>query len=216
MRVYALLIASLVATKLAIGFVAIDFKTAGQALMFEWWFLAVLAVYGAAGVLLLRPAGFPGVATNRRGVLIAGAHGIPLGLAAIAVDAVRPLEEVLHLASAHHPLPEGLLVYWHGCVVSEIWFHLLPVPLLVFLGSRLKDRQAVFWVVACLVSFWEARRVLTDPDLWVATEIVRAGITYAANLSEIWLFRRYGFLAAIAQRLTSYALWHLAWPLVRG
>ena len=214
MRTYAGLIASLIGCRLALAFVSLDFKTAGQRLMLQWWFLAAIAIYGALGVLLLKRTGFSGMSTTRRGALLAALHGALVGLATIAVDILRPLPSI------HHPLPEGLLVYWYGGVISEIWFHLLPVPLFVFAGSNLllrgRHQERVFWIALVILSAWEGRRFFAQPETWDAIEIARNAVTYLANASEIWLFRRFGFMAAITQRMTGYALWHVAWPLLRG
>lgn len=219
MRIFASLIASLVGAKLLLDAAPLAFVTAGQELMFRWWFIAVLSLYGAMGVLLIPRTGFAGMSTTRRGTVLALVHGTVVGLCTIAVDAIRPVEEVLKVDSAHHPLPEGILVYWYGAVVSEIWFHLLPVPLFVFVIvhlTRRQERQEVaFWIAAAVLSLWEGRRILTDSELWVPIEIVRSAITYAANLSGIWLFRRFGFMTAVEQRLASYAWWHVLWPLAR-
>ncbi len=156
MRLYAWLIASLIACRIALSFVPLDFKTPGQRLMLEWWFLAAGAAYGAIGVLLLSRTGFPGVATTRKGAVVAAAHGLVFGLATVAYDFLRPMPNL------HHPLPEGLLFYWYGGVVSEIWFHLLPVPLFVFVVSSLllrgRHQEPAFWVALLLFSGWEGRR----------------------------------------------------------
>ncbi len=214
MRVYAYLVASLIACRLVLHCARVDFQTAGQRLMLEWWFLALLAVYGAIGVSLLRRTGFPGVGTSRRGVVVAAVHGVPIGVATIVIDLLRPVP------AAHQPLPEGILLYWYGGVISEIWFHLLPVPLFVFAASNLLSRgrhhEPIFWLAAGVLSFWEGRRFLTQLELWNVLDAAAAFVTYAANLSEIWLFRRFGFMAAIMQRMASYALWHVLWPWLRG
>ena len=217
--VYAWLVASLVACRIALAGTQIDFKNAGQRLIFDPAILAAMAAYGVVGVLLIRPTGFFGMRTTVRGARLAAALGVLLGLASIAVDIVRPIEQVLGIPSAHHPLPEGLLFYWYGGVISEIWFHLVPAPLFVFAFSNLllrgRHQDAVFLVGLLLLAGWEDRRFLLDPSRWEAIEGARTAVTYAANLTEIWLFRRYGFTAAITQRMTSYALWHVAWPALR-
>jgi hypothetical protein len=197
MRVYAALIATLVACRVALSYVPLDFKTPGQQLMLEWWFVPAIAVYGALGVLLLRRTGFPGAGTTRTGAMAAALHGLLLGLATVAYDFYQPARDL------HHPLPEGILFYWYGGVVSEIWFHLLPVPLFVFVLSNLflrgRHQEAAFWMALVLLSAWESRRGFML-------------IPYLANASEIWLFRRFGFTAAVAQRMVIYAVWHIAWP----
>ena len=201
--IYAGLIASLVVCRLLLATTALDFKTEGQRTIFSWWVLAAISVYGALGVYLMQRASFPDM-WNRRGQLIAAAHGAVIGLATIALDIIKPM------APIHHPLPEALPFYWYGAVISEIWFHLLPVPLLILVLGRNKERA--FWIALIVLSNWENRRFFTTPEMWTALDLARHLVTFAANASEIWLYRRYGFLAAISQRLVSYSLWHIAWP----
>ena len=96
-------------------------------------------------------------------------------------------------------------------------FRLLPIPLALWLISSLAlrgRRQAeVFWVLAALTSLIEP--VLQDL-LGIAPETVSLALTqfvpdYALNFGQAALFRRYGFLAAIAMRVVFYLVWHVAY-----
>lgn len=222
--IYAAIVASLVACRLALAGAALDFKNPGQRLMLQWPALAALAAYGAAGVALCARAGFPplwnaGLAQGR-GFLLAVAHGVPIGLATIGMDLARPVAAVLGVETAHIPWPEAVPFYWYGAVFSEIWYHLVPVPLVVYLVAfRLRrgaGQEAAFWVALAVLAAWENRRFFDDPALWDATEALRNAVSYTANASEIWLLRRYGFLAALGQRVTIYSLWHVTWPALQG
>jgi hypothetical protein len=219
LAMFACLAGTLILCKLILAPVALDYKTEGQRIVFTWPALAAISAYGFLGVYLSWKAGFPPMWNERmqsgRGPIIAAAHGLVVGLAAVALDSIRPVAEVLGLKSVHIPLPEAIPFYWYGAVVSEIWYHLVPVPLFILVFGGKHHRQKAFWAALIILSAWENRRFVTNPALWNAIECLRNLQTYAANASEIWLFRRYGFLAALLQRLASYSIWHIAWPAIQ-
>ena len=217
MRVFVSLAVSMVVCKLVLTAMPLDFKTEGQRVMLLWPALAGILVYGAIGVVILRRSGFTTMTTTPRGVLVAMVQGAAIGVATSLIDWVSPVSTTLGVNEMHHPLPEALPVYWYGAVFSEIWYHLLPVPVLMLACRRIADDQRrVFWLVLILLSTWEGRRFFTDPLLQTPFGTILFCITYAANASEIWLFRRHGFMAAVVQRMSSYAIWHIAWPAISG
>ena len=211
--VYGLLVATLIACKLLLSSANLDYKTEGQRVVFQWWALAAISACGLLGVYLSQKTDFPPMLfDSTRGPALAVSHGVVIGLTAILLDYIRPVAEVFGLTSIHIPLPEAVPFYWYGAVVSEIWFHLLPVPLFILVFGGKRHREKAFWAALIILSAWENRRFFANPALWNAIELARNLQTYAANASEIWLFRRYGFLAALLQRVTIYSLWHIAWP----
>ena len=135
LAIFACLAGTLVHCKLLLAPVALDYKTEGQRIIFTWRALAAISAYGFLGVYLSAKTGFPPMwnepMQSGRGPLIAASHGLIVGLAAVALDSIRPVAEVLGLKSVHIPLPEAIPFYWYGAVVSEIWYHLVPVPLFI-------------------------------------------------------------------------------------
>lgn len=214
MRVFGWLALSLVACRLVLNFFALQLKTDGQRLMLEWPVLAGIILYGAAGTVLLRYSNFSRMGATPRGLAIAVVQGCAIAACTIAVDIVIPVAGFLGLAELHHPLPAAIPFYWYGAAVSEIWFHLLPVQLIFMAAARFGDRERAFWFALVVIAAWEGRRFFTAPQQHTPTGTILFMISYAANAGEIWLFRRYGFMTSVAQRMTAYALWHIAWPLI--
>ncbi len=192
--------------------------------MVKWPFVFSISLWGAVGVVLARRVGFPelwdpSIPSPRKWILPL-VLGVFTGLASILFDVIHPLAQLYGLKSVHHPLPEGFILYIYGALISEIVFHLLPVPLILFLFSDLmlkrKHQNHVFWITAAILSLWESRPYVVDPGQWNWIETGRNTVSYLANIFEIWLFRSFGFLAAVEQRLVSYSLWHIVWPAISG
>ena len=113
--------------------------------------------------------------------------------------------------------PGSLLFYLGGAIIVEVFYRLIPIPLVMFLVSNLLLRgrwqQQVFWVMAALTSLIEpASQDL--PDLRTGTEVA-VGLNfiadYAMNFSQAIFSRRYGFLASIIPRVAMYLVWHVAY-----
>jgi hypothetical protein len=115
------------------------------------------------------------------------------------------------------PFPGSLLFYPGGAIIVEVFYRLIPIPLVMFLVSNLLLRgrwqMQVFWLMAALTSLIEpASQDL--PDLRPGTEVV-VGLNfiddYAMNFFQAVMFRRYGFLASIILRVAMYLVWHVAY-----
>ena len=100
----------------------------------------------------------------------------------------------------------------------EVFYRLLPIPLLLWLISNValrgRGQDQVFAALAALTSLIEPVTqdlpALQRPELAVAASVVFV-IDYALNLVQAILFRRSGFLAAILMRVATYAVWHVAY-----
>jgi hypothetical protein len=222
--IYVAIVTTMILCNVALLNQSLDLKTEGQRTMLQWPFVLFLSVWGAAGVFLARKIGFPEMWDPRvpspRKWILPLILGAITGAGSIVFDLIRPISEVYGLKSIHHPLPEGIVVYVYAALISEILFHLLPIPLMMFLFSKLLLRQkypnAVFWIVAAFASLWESRPYVMQPEQWNWIETGRHSVSYIANLFEIWLFRSFGFLASLEQRLVSYSFWHILWPAITG
>ena len=199
-------------------------KNEGQRMAFQWPFFCFISLWGTAGFFLSRKTVLPDLwqpdisQTKRFGM--SALHGLLLGSGTVVLDMIRPVAEVYGLESVHHLLPEAIPVYIYGAIISEFLYHLLPLPLVLYLFSRKfllgRHHEFVFWLAAIALSFWEIRYQMFDPRFWNVIEVTRSTWSYLANLSELWLFSRYGFLAALNQRLASYSIWHLLWPALQS
>ena len=85
----------------------------------------------------------------------------------------------------------------------------LPLWLIANVILRRRGQRPVFWVLALLTSAHEpivqASFLAGHPGLMLVIGIW----TYAINVFEVLLFRRYGFLAPLSFCFAYYLVWHI-------
>jgi hypothetical protein len=222
--IYLLLMVLLVFTKLSIDYLFIaQFRSISQAAVFDWTWIAVWCGVGLIGVWLSQRTGFPNMMDER----VSNAHRflfpilLGFGFGALAVFAdwnsgwADALASKMGTESIHIPFPASALIYPAGSIIVEVIYRLLPVPLLVWLISNLvlrgKRQDLVFWIVAILVAAVEP---VSQHSSWEGHAIVMNYVMvqdYTMNLTQSYLFRRYGFLAPLFSRVAFYAIWHVLW-----
>ena len=220
---YLALMLWLVAVKLAIMAGPEALRSPAQAAVFAWPFLAALLVAGLIGVGLSRRVGIPDLLDERVGglrrFLEPALVGLLLGSALLASDLgfdwSRPMAVGHGLDSIHIPFPASAVIYPGGAIIVCVIYYLLPIPLLTWAVSRglLRGRHAarVFWIVGALCAAIEPLTQDLTPamrGLGGVAALVFA-IDYAANLAQVVVFRRAGFLAAVTLRIAFYAVWHI-------
>jgi hypothetical protein len=223
-KVYLGLMAYLAGVKLTLSLFPAIFRSPAQAAVFSWPLLPIWAATGLLGIELARRTSFPeawgGRGSNRQRLLVPALLGLGLGLLAVATDLQTnwaDLAAAKHgLASIHIDFPASAIVYPGGAVIVEVLYRLLPLPLLLWLSSSLalrgRGREQAFWALAILLSLVEP--LSQDLSLQEFGTGVMAAVfvqDYALNLSQAALFRRYGFLSAIALRVVFYLVWHVAY-----
>src|SRR5262249_47236039 len=116
-------------------------------------------------------------------------------------------------ASINVPFPASLYVYPAGAIITEILYRLAPLPLLLWLISNVALRHhfqaRVFWVLAILLSLIEPASQVVVFHGHTGVMVILFSAIFAINLLEVWLFRRYGFLAPLTLRLAHYLVWHI-------
>jgi hypothetical protein len=121
------------------------------------------------------------------------------------------------IASIHISFPASVIVYPGGAIIVEILYRLFPLPLLVWLVSNLLLRERrqteTFWAAAIVLSTIEPLGDLGLKAFGFATMAAVFAEDYALNLTQAYLFRRLGFLAAILMRAVFYVVWHVLWGL---
>lgn len=227
-RVWLALVAYLFFAKVMITYVfPVTFERgSGQAEVFSWPSLAIFAVLGLCGVWLAHRTGFPAAwsarISNRQRVLLPVLLGAGFGLIGIALDlfdnGTRLGAAATGNATFNMAFPGSLFAYSGGAVLVEVLYRFFTIPLLLWITSNLifrgRYQVPIFWVLAIILSAWEPysqARVVATPALapgWVAAQMV---YEYALNLSEVTLFRRYGFFAAYVLRVADYLVWHIAY-----
>lgn len=228
-RIWLGCVAFLAAVNLYINFVGGGLEKDPRIGLFSWPSIAIFGVVGAIGVWLSHRTGFPAAwdprISNRERLLYPILVGLAFGVALVAhdlvfhwTDAFRRLYPELPSFNALGPFPGPLLFYSGGAIIVEVFYRLLPIPLLLWLISNLAFRgraqDRVFWVLAGLTSLIEPLTqdlpALQRQELVAGASVVFV-IDYALNLGQAILFRRYGFLAAILMRVATYAVWHVAY-----
>lgn len=205
------------------------FAHPSQAAALQIALLAPILFLGAAGVFLsiasrMTPDPLSGEST--RGQFSSAIwSGLLLGGVVFATDHAsgfsKVLADQLKIESIHIAFPASLYVYAAGAIAVECLYRFIPIAFLYALVARValggRGESAVFWALAILSSVIEplsqAPLAGREPDLmWALFAFI-----FVFNLSEVALWRRYGWIAPLVARLVFYGVWHVALgPLVSG
>src|SRR5437868_1863073 len=226
LRVWLGCVALLVAVELYIVFIGGGLEKDPRIGLFVPPSIAAFGIAGVVGIWLSHRTGFPAAwdsrVSNRDRLFYPMVWGIGLGVGLVAHDLVfhwtAAYKEIVGAPSfnALAPFPGPLLFYSGGAIIVEVFYRLLPIPLLLWLVSNLalrgRYRESTFWVLAALTSLIEPATqdlaALQRPGLEAAAVTV-FGIDYVLNFVQAVMFRRYGFLAAIVTRVSAYVVWHV-------
>jgi hypothetical protein len=216
-KIYLGLIAFMVAVKVTFILFPTVFPGADQEGAFSWTTILAIAVMGFIGLLLARRTGFPELwdakVSNRQRFLIPTVIGLVYGVVTVIIDLRNP-------SPVHLKLPLSIPFYTYGALLLEIMLRLFAIPLLVWLFSNLllrgKWQTKVFWLAVVVAALYEPlphiREQLSGVSgLAVLLVLIKWAIEplFLANVLTGWLFRKYGFLAALVMRLSFYLVWHI-------
>ncbi|TMC79904.1 MAG: hypothetical protein E6J09_00875 [Chloroflexi bacterium] len=222
--VWLALVGFLVIVELFITFVGAGLQNDPRAELFSPPAILIVGLAGLAGIWLSHRTGFPPAwdpsVPARWRFVYPSLIGIAIGLFLSVAD------NFLHWTATfsspgggpfNAPFPGSLVFYPGGAIIVEVFYRLLPIPLVIFVVSNLalggRWQEQVFWVLAALTSLIEpASQDL--PDLRAGTELA-VGLNfvgdYALNFFQAVMFRRYGYLASIILRVATYLVWHVAY-----
>ena len=215
-KTYLALVSFLVAVKLFFFAFPTRFPLSDQEGAFSWLTIITVSVLGFIGLLLTRRAGFPDLweaaVSHRQRFLIPALVGLVYGVVTVLFDLRNP-------APVHLRLPSSILFYAYGATLLEILLRLFAVTFLVWLISNLilrrKWQAQVFWVAAVIAALYEPLPHLTNAfhtrGMLAALGVLVAAPLFAGNLVASYLYRKYGFLAALTMRLSFYLLWHITY-----
>jgi hypothetical protein len=216
-KIYLGLVAFMIAVKVIFLLFPTVFPGADQEGAFSWVTILSIALMGLIGLFLSRRTGFPEIwdtkVSNRQRFLIPAVFGLVYGLITVLEDLPSP-------SLVHLKLPLSIPFYTYGALLLEIMLRLFAIPLLVWLISNLilrgKWQTQVFWAAAIIAALYEPlphiREQLTGVLAIAVPSILIKWATaplFLANVASGWLFRRYGFLAALVMRLSFYLVWHI-------
>jgi len=212
-------------TNLFITFVGAGLENDPRSALFSWPAIALFGVLGAIGIALSHRTGFPAAwderNSNLRRLAIPALLGVAIGALESALDMATHWTTFMSEGvggAFHAPWPGSPLFYTSGAIEVEVLYRLLSVPLFLWLISNLALRgrwqTQIFWILAVLSSLLEP----SDQDLRELGNGAPLGMIAAAfvpdlllNLTQVVMFRRYGFVAAIATRVAFYLVWHVAY-----
>lgn len=118
--------------------------------------------------------------------------------------------------------PESLLFYSAIGFIVEILFHVLPLALLLFLFTSIfkninqhKVIRASIIIVSLLEPVYQTRLMFSSTHfpLWSSVLVLLNLIVF--NLSQLMIFKRYGFISMYSFRLVYYLVWHIMWGYLR-
>jgi hypothetical protein len=223
-RVWLILMAFLGVVELFISLFGVGPTTASTG-AFVWPVLVGVGLAGLAGIWLSDRTGFPSAwdarVSNRQRLLYPIAIGVGFGLLQVSIEElthwIEFVKQLTGVSVFNAAFPGSLLVYPGGAVVVEVFYRLLPIPLLLWLISSLALRGRaqiqVFWSLALLTSLIEP---VTQTLLFLQAGAIALGtgefaLQFAFNVTQAALFRRYGFFAAIVARWGMYLVWHVTY-----
>ncbi len=216
-RIYLGLIAFMVAVKVIFLLFPTVFPGADQEGAFSWITILAIAVMGFIGLILARRTGFPEIwdakVSNRQRFLIPAVIGLVYGAVTVIIDLRNP-------SPVHLKLPLSIPFYTYGALLLEIMLRLFAIPLLVWLFSNLilrgKWQTKIFWLAAIIAALYEPlphmrEQLIGVSGLGILIVLIKWAIQplFLANVLTGWLFRKYGFLAALVMRLSFYLIWHI-------
>ncbi len=142
--------------------------------------------------------------------------GLGLGAVMVLTELVNPLG-----ADLQTRFPDSLIVFTQAGLVEEVIFHLFLTTGLVWLGSNIlmkgRRQTTVFWIVTVGISllYWlmQVSAVLTYfPEKFSIILTGQMLLMIGATLTlGAYLFRRWGFWAALSLRYGFYLVWHILW-----
>jgi len=186
-------------------------------------FAVAVVLGGLIGVLLSTRAGFPEMCNEKasllRRLLLSGGIGVVFAAVLIGLNSLFPLGQI------NVPFPHSIPFYLQGGIEATILHQLIPLPLLVWLFSGVlfgrRWQTQTFWVVTLLTA-------LVEPGLMLSVLaqngiLAQSGlpllmllVSYGADVTGGYLFRKWGFLAPLTMRIVLYLFWHVLWGLLTG
>jgi hypothetical protein len=193
------------------------FPGADQEGALSWVTILAIAAMGLIGLILARRTGFPEIwdpkVSNLKRFLIPTVIGFAYGVITVIIDLRDP-------SPVHLQLPLSVPFYAYGALLLEIMLRLFTIPLLVWLFSNVilrgRWQTQVFWIAVIIAALYEPLPHMREQlggaaGLTVLIITIKWAIEplFLANVVSGWLFRRYGFLAALVMRLSFYLVWHI-------
>jgi hypothetical protein len=108
------------------------------------------------------------------------------------------------------PFPYSLFLYMSGAFDVEVFYRLIPITILLFIGARFKDGKyynQFFWAGAILTALREPLEQLPSGNIALILYSLLTG--FGMNFLQATYFKKSGFLASLSVRLGHYLIWHI-------
>jgi len=180
--------------------------------------MILIVILGIMLTLFLESRGWftISIKENLKGVSYWLALATLFAIVTISIDLNSPLA-----ADINTPFPQSILFYPSIGFVAETLFHLLPLSLVLFVlgvfregANREKTILIGIFIVAAVEPLFQTLTGISGPQpLW--SNIFIGVNIYFFSLSQLLVFRQYGFIWMYATRLVYYLLWHIVWGYYR-
>ena len=112
------------------------------------------------------------------------------------------------------PPPQSWLFYPAIGYVVEVFFHALPLALLLaVLGRSRKKANTTIVIWLCIVFVASLEPVLVHMRMGSSADV--GVFVFVFTLVELYVFRRYDFMSMYSFRLVFYMWWHVTWGYLR-
>lgn len=108
------------------------------------------------------------------------------------------------------PFPYSIFLYFAGGLYMELIYKLIPLTVFLlvfekFLTGNLK--KYLTYLLIFLLSIWEPISQLPSDPMWFVVYAFASG--FAFNFTQIYFFRKMGWLYSLFCRLGLYLVWHV-------
>ena len=110
--------------------------------------------------------------------------------------------------------PQSLLFYPVIGYIVEVFFHLLPLSVIILLLSpfRKLDPQKKVWVAIIAVAILEPLYQMWFTSGNSSLTTLYTGVhVFLFSLTQLLIFKRFDFISMYLFRLVFYAIWHVVW-----
>ena len=202
----------------ALSLFQVPFVTSAQRTVWSWPAFAIFLAAFATAVFFATRARLPTPAETlraRTSLALAIFIGATVGCLTIWSDWMSPIAAARGVPSVHvRGLAAGPF-YAYGAILITVVFHFLPMAVTAWLAGRLRTptaRHLLLAMATLLVAFSEDASFFLANRHLVGLDSARHALSVVANATEAILIYRCGLLAGLAQRGSTYLLWHLLWP----
>ena len=117
------------------------------------------------------------------------------------------------------PFPESTVFYPVIAFLAEILFHVLPLTLFLVAATIFFRRIVIDRVVlTCIliVALFEPTYQVIFMETYAIWAMVAVWVNlFFFNTTQLFIFRKYGFISMYALRLLYYLIWHVIWGVIR-